>query len=220
MICLLLLSLAACTNNSYDSGDGTYSLMRADFSDIHVNADKKADYMLTDDGDSLQFSSQITNKYFTIPNTFYRALLYYNKVDGQAETLSLNLLGYFTPSLMSKMKTDSIFTDPVYFESAWKSKNGLYINIAINKLSGKVDSSDGLHVIGLMEDALVHNADGTRTAVVMLFHNQNKVPEYYTTKSYLTLPLSYFRKELLPGDKIKIRVNTYDKGIIEKTFDY
>jgi len=71
-----------------------------------------------------------------------------------------------------------------------------------------------------VEDTLQTNIDNTKTVILRLLHSQNGVPEYYTSKSYVTLPLSYYRGKLNAGDKIIIRINTYDKGIVEKQFLY
>lgn len=217
---IFALLLAACTTDDYDTGDGTYSLMRADFVDMHVNASLQADYVITDDEDSLALSEPFTNKALKNANAYYRALLYYNKVDGKATPVSISLLNYYYPRKTSTIKRDSVFTDPVYFESAWKSKNGRYINIAVNKLTAKVNNEDGVHLMGMVEDTLQTNIDNTKTVILRLLHSQNGVPEYYTSKSYVTLPLSYYRGKLNAGDKIIIRINTYDKGIVEKQFLY
>ena len=76
--CLFLI--LACETDSYEKGEGKYSLMQADFAELTVNSQKEAVAFTTDDGDSYQLESPFTVKWIETPDTVYRAIIYYNKV--------------------------------------------------------------------------------------------------------------------------------------------
>ena len=137
----MMLSVSACSVDDTDTGK--YSLMRADFVDIHVNNSSMVDYVITHDNDSLPASIPFTTKSITKTNTFYRALFYYNKVakgtDSVAEPLSLSFVGVAIPISHDIIPKDSLFSDPLYFQSGWVAKNKKYLNISLNKLTGEVN---------------------------------------------------------------------------------
>ena len=57
---------------------------------------------------------------------------------------------------------------------------------------------------------LYQNADGTKTLHLTFFHDQAGVPEYYSQRIYLSIPLPP-----TGVDTIWMDVNTYD-GLVEK----
>ena len=80
---LSLSLLLSCTTDAYDKGEGEYSQLRADFVEAHVGSDKRVDYVLTDDGDSLRTNPPFTVSWITKRQTpLCRALFYYNLQDG------------------------------------------------------------------------------------------------------------------------------------------
>ena len=63
-LCLLVFSLlvTSCTQDTYDKGDGKYSLMRGDFAEAIVNSSKQVTKIVTDDGEELPLTSPFTAK--------------------------------------------------------------------------------------------------------------------------------------------------------------
>ena len=55
------------------------------------------------------------------------------------------------------------------------------------------------------------HADNTKTLYLRLYHDQGGVPEYYSQRAFLSVPL-----QKLGVDSIHFEVNTYD-GIVRKT---
>lgn len=51
------------------------------------------------------------------------------------------------------------------------------------------------------------NADGTTTQHLTLYHDQGGVPEYYSQRTYVSIPLSDIH-----ADFIILTINTYDGG--------
>ena len=81
--------LFSCTQDGYETGEGEYSLLRADLVDVHVNGERRVDYVLTDDSDSLRTQRPFTVGWIETADTTYRALLYYKLKDGNVEGYSM-----------------------------------------------------------------------------------------------------------------------------------
>lgn len=198
------LLLAACVNDSYEKGQGEYSLLQADFVTAFTSADKRVATVLTDDSVTLRLSSPVTTSWITVADTAYRAVLYYNKVgEGIAETVSLSRVPTLIPRPDSAFKEKK--TDPVTLESTWLSKNGRYLNMAIYLKVGRTDEDTLTQTVGVMaEDTLVHQ-NGKRTLTLRFYHDQGRVPEYYSQKYYLSIPT-----DSLKADSIRLSINTYN----------
>ena len=204
-----LLLLTACETDSYDKGEGRYSLMQADFCDLAVNAQKQAVSFVTDDGDSYVLSSPVTAKWIGTADTTYRAIIYYNKVEkNQAMAVSLGMVATLSPIAHWRYKEEPM--DPIGFESAWIAQSGKYLNVGLLIKTGRIDDEELPHSIGLAQDTVYVRDDGKRTAYYRLLHSQNGVPEYYTNRRYISILLPQERP-----DTIYFSMQTYD-GIIER----
>lgn len=174
---------AACSNEPYDTGDGRYSYLQADFGMVHVTAMKTADYLLTDHGDSVRFAAPATASWLPAKDTLCRALVYHDVKTRRVFTLSQVLV----TRPLATTSTDSMPTDPLTIESAWPA--GGYINIGFAVKSGKTDEVDARQSIGLMVDDIETKGDTVRAVTLRVLHGQNGVPEYYTVRGYLSTPL-------------------------------
>ena len=211
---LLALSLGflACTQDAYDKGQGTYSLMRVDLVEAHVRADSLIDYVTTDDGQLLQLLQPSRHTWVKTTDTLYRAMLYYN-LSGQdkAEVLSCApvITTKVTPadSLKEGMKTD-----PVGLESVWMARSRRYLNVSIYLKMGESDNDKAVHRLAIVKDTLVENADATSTLCLQLYHDQGNVPAYYSQRTYFSIPLYD-----LQADSVSLTVTTYD-GRVTKLF--
>lgn len=81
---MLATVLAACQVDSYDSGDGEYSMLTADFVEAHTSQASAVDYAVTDGGDSLVMQQPLSADWADKADTLYRAILYYDHADGTA----------------------------------------------------------------------------------------------------------------------------------------
>lgn len=205
---LFALLLSACTNEAYDSGDGRYSYLRADFTEAHTIAAKTFDRATTDDGEALRLDPYATADWAEKADTVYRALLYYNKVEGAAayEPVTIARVPVVFPIAADKIEGETK-TDPVTLESLWVSANGRYINLALLLKTGKADDPEAVQSIGITKE---ESTDGSLTLRVL--HDQGSVPQYYTSRIFLSIPVT----DDLDGHSIRLIVNTY-KGIVEKT---
>ena len=211
-----LIFNSSCTQDAYDKGEGKYSLMRADFVEAHANGQRQIDQITTDDGDLILASKPFSTKFAMTPDSVYRCALYYNKVrdeKGQTvfEPISIGQINCPKIIPIAKLKT-GMKTDPVNFESAWMSKTGKYINLSFYLKTGTVEDEDAKQTLRIVQDTVMTNPDATRTCYLRLYHDQDGVPEYYSTQVYLSLITSQ-----IPADSVRISIQTY-KGQVEKAF--
>ena len=202
--------LFSCTTDSYEKGQGKYSLMQADLCELTVNGQKQGASFVTDDGDTYQLLSPYTGTWITTADTVYRTIIYYNKVEtGQATPLSVGLVTTLKP--LEHWRYKELPTDPVGLESAWLAANGKYLNLGLLVKTARVDDEEPPHSVGLAQDT-VYQHDDRRTACYRLLHNQNDIPQYYTKRRYVSILLPQPRP-----DTIRLQVHTYD-GLKERIF--
>ena len=215
---IAIVLLAGCEADNYESGNGEYSNMRADFADAHTSNAKTLVNMMTDDGDSLVFKAPETCDWATTPDSVFRALVFYNKVEGgQAEIIGVQQV--LVPTIRPHYKVKEMKTDPLSIESTWKSRNNRYLNFGLNVLTGTVDDKDARQTLGMICDTLVTGAEGRQHLHLTMYHSQNNIPEYYTTRVFLSIPLKNNPYHLRSGDTVSVSVNTYE-GKVLKTFVY
>ena len=211
---LVIILVASCTQDAYEKGEGTYSLMRGDFAEANVNSNREVTSITTDDGEILPLTSLATAQWISRPDTIYRCMLYYNKVeaaDGKpaAEVISLGRVPcLYVKSLISFEKTYK--DDPVKFESIWNSKSGKYLNLHLQLKTGYTEDSTAVQKLDAVSDTLITYPDGQRTLSVLLYHDQGNVPEYYSTQAYVSIPTTG-----LAVDSIRLYINTYSGPVIK-----
>ena len=220
----LLITLTACTSESYDAGDGPNSYLTADLVLLHTSQDKSVRSALLDDGTTLQFSNPFAQDWLTRPDSVYRALLYYDKTVATTDAAAGNGTTAKTivrarsvrsvPVLrpIEAAKVDAMRTDPVGFESLWMSKNKSYINISLLLKSGKAEGDEALHALGVVSDGTTTDAAGRCTLHLTLYHDQGGVPEYYTVQQYVSIPTQLLEE----ADTVELTLNTYnDKKVVK-----
>ena len=207
-----LLMLSACKNDSYESGDGQYSYLQADFVEANTSASKELVSARTDDGDMLLFSPHVFKEWASTPDSVYRSLLYYNKVNDDRTTEVYSIVQIPVVKIHKLKGTDEISTDPLFLKSAWISKNREYLNLYFGIKTGVEDGNDNIQTLSVVYDPDVNNSNDSRNPYIKVVHKQNGVPEYYTSYGYISVPLNDFAL----GTTIHLSVNTYDKGWITK----
>ena len=207
-----LLMLSACKNDSYESGDGQYSYLQADFVEANTSASKELVSARTDDGDMLLFSPHVFKEWASTPDSVYRSLLYYNKVNDDRTTEVYSIVQIPVVKIHKLKGTDEISTDPLFLKSAWISKNRKYLNIYFGIKTGVEDGNDNIQTLSVVYDPDVNNSNDSRNPYIKVVHKQKGVPEYYTSYGYISVPLNDFAL----GTTIHLSVNTYDQGWITK----
>ncbi len=207
----LLVLLAACEQEIYEKGDGQLSYMRADFVEAFVNADKQVNRVVTDNDDELTLATPYSADWISRPDTTYRAVLYYNKVDSRAELLGLGRVT--TLSLRRDSSAVSKWNpDPIGMETAWVGHNLRYLNLGLVLKIGATDKDATPQSVSMLHGGITVNADSTQTLRLLFNHQQGDVPEYYSQRAYVSVPLSG-----LTVDSVRLTVVTYD-GTVVRTF--
>lgn len=210
-----LLMLSACKNDSYESGDGQYSYLQADFVEANTSASKELVSARTDDGDMLLFSPHVFKEWASTPDSVYRSLLYYNKVNDDRTTEVYSIVQIPVVKIHKLKGTDEISTDPLFLKSAWISKNREYLNLYFGIKTGVEDGNDNIQTLSVVYDPDVNNSNDSRNPYIKVVHKQNGVPEYYTSYGYISVPLNDFAL----GTTIHLSVNTYDQGWITRDLE-
>ena len=211
-------AFSACQSDSYDTGQGPYSLMQADFVEAHTSASGFVDRVETDDGQTFSLAEPQKTVWASVTDTVYRALLYYEKTDASSSqtdvsvvrTVSISQVPTLHPTQLKAEET--LLADPVKFESMWISANGKYLNIGLYLKDGKTESDSQHHTVGMIRESETTSADGKRTVNLRFFHDQGGVPEYYSTRYYMSVPC----KEI-DADSVVVTINTYN-GTVERRF--
>ncbi|MBQ7420232.1 MAG: NigD-like N-terminal domain-containing protein [Prevotella sp.] len=204
--------LISCTTDNYDKGQGKYSLTQAELVDITINSQQEATSFVTDDGSRFTLTPPATASWITTADTVYRAILYFNQLsETAAEVVSMGAVPTLRAVNHWRLKEQA--EDPLGMESAWMSKNGKYLNLGLLIKTGQADDNDGRQKIGLAQDTIRLNDDLTHTAVFRLLHDQSGVPEYYTSRNYVSILLP----DTVQLDTIRLTILTYE-GKKERLF--
>ena len=202
------VALISCANDAYDKGEGEYSQMQAEMAEVHVGSDQLVDYFVTDNNKKFMVAFPFKNSWMKTPDSTYRAVAYFDEsTEGLADVRGLGRVAVVVPKHQKNLKTD-----PVRFESIWMSSNRAYLNAGIYLLMGSTTDEQAIHTLGCHIDTLQSNDDGTKTMYFTLFHDQGGMPEYYSQRAYVSIPL----KDVV-ADSVCLTIHTYD-NIVRKTF--
>lgn len=202
---------ASCSNEGYDTGDGAYSYLAADFALLHTGADRAVTEATLDDGTQLQLSNPFTADWAAKPDTVYRALLYYDKPTVSAAAVKVRSVSQVpVVTVADAGRVADMHTDPLDVESVWLSKNGSYLNLSLLLKAG-TSSGDSRQSLGLVCDSRSVDADGRRRVRLRVYHDQNGVPEYYTVQQFVSVAV-----ETLDADVVELHANTYGGEVVRE----
>lgn len=213
ILMMLTIALSSCETDSYEKGEGRYSLLQADFANLTIDNEKRGVSFVTDEGESYLLSNPLKTSWIETADTVYRTYLYYNKEDnGRADIKSIGIL----PTLIARDAKDFKRQpqDPLGVESSWLTRDSKYINMGLLLKNGRDDNGkEGIHSLALALDEVRQNDDQTHTAYYRLLHEQGEAPEYYTNRRYVCILLPTEERP----DSVCLTVNTYD-GVVVKKF--
>lgn len=203
LLLLPLMLLSACSDD-----ETTLPSYVEGLADLTTNAAGRATSLVTDEGETLALSNEVSG---LRPDTTYRILAAYLPGEGSA---ALNSYARILAPEVMKYKDEYVTTDPLSVTSCWRGAS--YINLRLN-ITG---SATGTHYFGFHETEFRRNADGSATMCVVLIHDQNDDPLYYSRETYLSLPLQPLSSLLTTGrDSVRLSVKTFD-GEYVRTFAY
>lgn len=212
----VLVLLGACKNDNYETGDGEHSYLQADFVEAYTSAAKELVSARTDDGDTLIFSPHVIKNWAATPDSTYRSLLYYNKVNDDRTTEVYAIAQVPVVKIVTPSGHDTMPTDPIILQSVWVSGNKKYINMGFGVKTGVEEGNDNIQSLSVVLDSIGTQAYNAHDVYLKVAHNQNGVPEYYTSYGYISIPTKSFER----GTTIHLRVNTYDKGWVSRELKY
>ncbi|MCD8305904.1 MAG: hypothetical protein LUC49_04500 [Prevotella sp.] len=204
---LATLLFAACMDD--DDNGTSYTDLRADFGMIKTNSSAMTVGFTTDDNvyKALAEPKDISG---ARPDTTYRALIYYYETEqSYVELYGFTLIPVVAPRDSSAF--EEIKTDPVGLQSVWVSNNNSYINLTLNLLGSSSSDSDS-QIIDIVRSTDEEHGGITK---LTLYHDQNNVPEYYTSTVYLSIPV---KGNFSVGEEVNLVVNTYSEGTVSKIF--
>lgn len=201
----LLPTLFAFILSSCEKDEATWTNYEQELACLQTNSTGYIDRLLLDDGNTLY----LTNTPAPLrPDTTYRALTLFYRSDQKA-WLS-DFVTVLAPPVL-KYSEEKVKTDPLDVVALWKS--GGYVNLRL-ALHG---SNERAHLFGFHRYGLEHHKDGTQTMNVLLIHDQNKDPLYYTRETFLSLPYRTLIPVLKEGrDSVCLIIHTF-KGIQRET---
>ncbi len=71
----LSLLLFSCETDSYEKGQGKYSLMQADFAELTIDSQNQGVSFVTDEGEQFTLTNPLTASWITRPDTTYRTII-------------------------------------------------------------------------------------------------------------------------------------------------
>lgn len=213
---LAILAMPSCSNDSYDSGDSTYSYLRTDFADATTDSQARIVSATTDDNTHLSFSAPFATSWTNVADTTYRTLLYYTTGESGSQRNTVDPVSAVRVYVLTPTQTNSTEaapTDPIHFQSAWLSSNKKHINLSVALMTGVADGKDAKQSIGLTCDSTTTDKHGHHTYHYKLTHAQGDVPQYYKSTIYVSIPTS----KMTAGDSVRLSLNTYN-GLVTREF--
>lgn len=201
---ILMLLASSC---SKDSSDGDISRYTVEMCTLTPQGVKAVASCVLDDDRVVRFDKTVSVSWVTKPDSLYRALLYYNKVDdNNAEVFSLQRVLCLTP-VSQNDTTHAVKADPLSLVSGWYARNGKFLNLCLGIKTGTIDGNQA-HRIAIVTDSLSDHRRYYR-----LVHDQGRIPAYYTVEAYVSVAVD----DVLTGDTVTLDVPT-SKGMLRKDF--
>lgn len=203
-IAVCAVVMAACTSESYDSGDTSLSYLSAEWADVTTNGEGLVAYAVTDAEQRLTLSPPYQAPWLKQKvDTTCRALLYHGRVS-EGMTSAKGLSPVLVTSIVDRKTGMTIKKDPIGNVRAWFSANKRYLNLVLTLKVGHKENAPTQQKVAFLRDSITTLAHGTRCCWLTLAHDQNGVPDYYSQEAYVSVPVA----ELPDIDKVCLRVVT------------
>ena len=178
---------------------------------LKTNSEGIGTEIVTDDGTVWHLQEGNRPDSLTADST-YRVVSRFAPIsDTEAEVYSFWKV--IAPLPKPEREYESTRTDPVSLQSIWRS--GDYLNMVL-----QVSVKDQEHNLSFIESALRSNGNRKQTLMLTLYHDRKGDVEGFYQKFYLSVPLWHYKGILNKGDTIVFQLNTYEEGVIQRTFIY
>lgn len=207
---LAVLTVVSCSD---DDENADLALLTAEMCDVTTAADGIIVGGTTDSDVRLQFTSPLQCSWAEVADTTYRALLYYNKVEGSnsVKPVMADKVMYLAPHSGVKDKEWTKDVDPVGLTSLWMAENGKYLNMRLTIKTGTADDKQK-HSLGLVCDTVMEQGRA-KHYYYRLCHSRNNLPEFYSFDVFASIPTADINKD----DTLTLMVPTA-KGMLDKVF--
>lgn len=204
---MALLLLTACSGD--DGSD--MATFCADVCNVNTAAEGVVVSCVLDDDRQLAFTQPLKLNWTTTPDSTYRALLYYNKVEGKNEVEPINAIKVFTLVPLDPSKLEDLYNkrDPLEVVAVWFSKNGKHLNLRLKLKSGFMEKPQP-HILGLACDSVCRQNNG-KHYYYSICHSQNGVPADYSVDAYASVPTDSLGK----GDVLTLTIPSW-KGTVNR----
>lgn len=188
---LSLLSVVGCKHDFYESGDSTLSYLQTEFAEVTTDGTGNIVSALTDNDVSLTLNPPIKRSWAK-ENSVYRTLLYYNKVENNTtEAIAIEPIPILQIRVLdSNTHINRLAVDPLTLQSAWVSKNKKYLNLGLILKTGSTENTNAVQSVGVVQADKRQLSNGRAKLYLVLYHNHNEVPEYYSSRIFASIPLS------------------------------
>ena len=201
---MVLSFLVSCEYTGYETGDGRYSYMRADYADVTIEQGKVVS-IVTDEDQSLMVPSSFA--YSERKDTMMRCLLYYKSSVGEQ---GIQVIAQKSVALLIPLKwqgQEKAQTDPLTLTAVWTSANRRYINMQLGIKTGSSEA-EARQSLALRCDSV--STYGKGAVWLTLCHDQDNIPQYYTKELLFSIPLN------VTPDTIQLKINTYSGMAVRK----
>lgn len=205
-ILLLVATLASCTIDGYDTGDGTLSYLKAEYCDMTI-AEHRVKSIITDADESLPFQPSLAVSSSIPADTMLRRLLYYTR---EAGTSPITIRRMETVRVITPLQPEDLdkrWQDAVTLNGVWLSQNRKYMNISLGLLTGNDVAKEQKHSIAIVCDSV--STAGNGKIFLTLCHDQAGIPQYYTENYHFSIPMP-------TQDTVTVTIPTY-QGIVTRT---
>ena len=82
--------------------------------------------------------------------------------------------------------------------------------MSLQLMTGYTDDTTAVHRLAFVADTLMTHPDHSGTLHLLLHHDQNNVPEYYSTQAYVSLLV-----DSMFADTLHLTLNTYSGPLVK-----
>lgn len=198
--------LSACGETEY-----VFPYLITEMSCLNTNSEGIGTEIITDNGDIWHLQEGNRPDSLTADST-YRVVCRFAPIS-ETDAEAYSFWKVIAPLPKQEWEYETTHIDPVSLQSIWRS--GDYLNMVLQVLV-----KDKEHDLSFIETDLRTNANGKRTLMLTLYHDRKGDVEGFYQKFYLSVPLWHYQDKLNEGDNIVFQMNTYEEGIIQRTFTY
>lgn len=184
------LLAAACQSDSYSTGEGSLSRLRADFAEMPTGGDGWISQFTDDDGTTWHLQPLISLRWANKADSVYRVLVYHTPKGGAKEaclTEAKRVDRVLVPRIVTAQQPSNVSKRDA-MELVSLSRGGRkYVNVELSVLTAPVERDNQSHILGCQVDSVKPLDGGGKHWYLSLTHDRSGIKEYYSETVYLSL---------------------------------